>query len=53
MRRSWMVGAVGLAVLVFATTAVAAVVGNFPADAVRDEQWSDARLGHDDERLDD
>ena len=28
MRRSWMVGAVGLAVLVFATTAAAAVVGS-------------------------
>src|SRR6478735_6382950 len=43
MRRSWMVGAVGLAVLVFATTAAAAVVGNF--QRMRFETSNGATLG--------
>ena len=43
MRRSWMVGAVGLAVLVFATTGAAAVVGNF--QRMRFETSNGATLG--------
>ena len=43
MRRSWMVGAVGLAALVFATTAAAAVVGN--SQRMRFETSNGATLG--------
>ena len=43
MRRSWMVGAVGLAALVFATTAAAAVVGS--SQRMRFETSNGATLG--------
>lgn len=43
MRRSWMIGAVGLAILVFATTASAAIVGHY--QRMRFERSNGATFG--------